>query len=101
MLPSVYLYGCLGGLAIHSHTANVAYSDTLVVVACYVGALLGLRSPLLHRAVQKNDIVITYTAPSLCLVPAVYVSSREVLAFCRSRTMHYNISYLFQFCHDF
>lgn len=74
-------------------TANVTYTDGLLIVADAVRANHFYGSPRFYQAVKVNDEMITYTFPSLLAVPAVNVGSVKVLACVRRTAVYYDFSY--------
>lgn len=74
------VFGCL---AVCGKTADIAHTDTGGIMPFAVGANLTYRSPLLHRAIETDDIVVADAA--VVFVPTVDVGCRVIASLGRGR----------------
>ena len=87
----LFLSACvLGCLAVGSQSADIAYSDAMVVVVLAVGTLHFLRPTHFNRPVRRNNIVIPASLPTEGTVVAVNVRHPQCAALLIGRAMHDN-----------
>ena len=67
-----------GRLAVCGKTTDIAHTDTGGIMPFAVGANLTYLSPLLHRAIETDDIVVADAVETALAMPAVDVGCRIV-----------------------